>query len=295
MNFQGMKKYIYNLAVLALGLVAATSCSPDFVGTEPGNDSTPKTVLFTYTPTSADGNYDADTDVRLRITGNAKTEQVYYKAVKTASIEGQSDDQIISDVISTGTSVNKPGAGVDVFVTGMQGDYTICGVAVNGNSKVLTKTTFFGLTWTDVCTGTVRCKYADLATNTYAKISDVVLQHNEDNPENYRLKNPFGTGVNVMLVVTKSHEEYDATGMACEGENDYFGNTNPYYYISSPKASMGFSVEGADAALGDYMTVRGNADYYYYNRLYTDGEVHFYSNWVVGGNKTGWFDFYPNN
>ncbi len=292
-----MKKNIYSLVVLAMTMVGVTACHPDFEGLEPGNDKNPKATLYTYTPTSADGNYDADTDVRLRIAGNDKTEQVYYKAIKTATREGMTEEQVISEVLSSGQSVSKPGEGASVMLTGMQGKYTICAVAVNGGDQALTETSFFGLTWTTVKTGSLRTRFADGATTAYDYLEGVELQKSEDKEGSYRLKNPWGTGVNLPIDITLSHEEYDASGWADEGADDYFENeVTPYQYILMPKTEIGVNTpDYGSLSVGDYTSVRGS-DYTYYCRMYKDYFIAIYSYWTgggVGNIGSGWTYYYP--
>ena len=291
-----MKKNIYSLVVLAMAMVGVTACHPDFEGLEPGNDKNPKATLFTYSPTAADGNYDADTDVRLRIAGNNKTNQVYYKAIKTSVREGMSDEQVISEVMGSGQSVSSPGEGVSVFLTGMQGEYTICAVAVNGNSQALTEASFFGLTWTTVTTGSLRTRFADGASTAYDYLDGVELQKSEDVEGKYRLKNPWGTGVNLPIEVTLSHEEYDASGWADEGADDYFENeVTPYQYILMPKTEIAVNAPDYGVlSVGDYYSVRGS-DYTYYCRMYKDFFIAIYSYWTcpAGNIGSGWTYYYP--
>ena len=291
-----MKKNIYSLVVLAMTMVGVTACHPDFEGMEPGNDKNPKATLFTFTPTSADGNYDADTDVRLRISGNEKADQVYYKAIKLSAREGMSDDQVISEVMGSGQSVSKPGEGVNVFLTGMQGQYVIAAVAVNGNKQTLTETSFFGLTWTTVCTGDLKTRFADGETSAYDFLEGVELQKSEDKAGSFRLKNPWGTGVNLPIDVTLSHEEYDATGWADEGADDYFENeVTPYQYILMPKTEIAVNAPDYGVlSVGDYYSVRGS-DYTYYCRMYKDYFIAIYSYWTcpAGNIGSGWTYFYP--
>lgn len=288
-----MKKNIYKLVVLAMAMVGVTACHPEFEGQETGNDKNPKAALYTYAPTTADGNYDADTDIRLRIAANDKTDQVYYKAIKTATAEGMSEAQIISEVM-TGQSVSKPGEGVDVFLTNMQGAYTIYAVATNGKAQTLTQASFFGKTWTTVATGRLRTRFADKETTAYDYINGVELQKSEDTEGVYRLKNPWGTGANLPIEVTASHEEYDASGWANEGAGDYFGNPIPYHYILMPKTSINItSASYGNLAVGDYYSVRGT-DYTYYCRMYQDYYITIYSYWTGSGNiGSGWTYYYP--
>lgn len=291
-----MKKNIYRLVVLAMAIFGVTACHPEFEGQMPGNDKEPMAALYAFAPTKADGAYDADTDLRLIITGNDKTQQVFYKAFKTSDREGMSETQVISEVLSSGQSVSNPGEGVNVFVTGMQGNYTISAVAVNGSKQNLTETTFFGLTWTDVCTGRLRTRFADQATTAYEYLTGVVLQKNEDQPGLYRLKNPFGTGVNLQISVTPSHEEYDASGWANEGDGDYFGLPIPYQYIHIAKTALGFEAGAyGEVSVGDYTSVRGS-DYDYYCRMYNDYNIKVYGYYVgsASGNiGSGWLYYYP--
>ena len=289
-----MKKYIYNLAALAFGMIAATSCSPIFQGEEEGNDSAPKAAIYQFTPTAADGDYDADTDLRVRITGNNKTQTAYYKAYKTDAFDAMSEAQVISDVKSTGASVSNPGAGTDVFVTGMQGANTIVVVATDGSKDVVTTSEFYGITWTTVAKGKLRTRFANMETTDYDYLENVELQINEDEGGKvYRLKNPWGTGVNLVMNINPdiTDVELDADGYANEGDGDYFGyNGVPFRGILIPKTAVGFG----DYAVGDYFSVRGS-DYTYYCRLYKDYRVTCYSYWTKGSSNvsSGWTYFYP--
>lgn len=291
-----MKKYIYSLALLAIALISTTACSPDFEGSAEGSDSSPKAALYQFAVTSSDGNYDADTDIRLRITGNNKTTQVYYKAYKDAERAAMTDAQLISDVKSSGTSVSSPGSGTDVYVTGMQGAWTIVAVATDGNTDTLTETSFYGITWTTVSEGVVRTRFANGNDDpNYGYIYDVQLQHNEDSPLQYRLKNPFGTGQNIPITFIASHDEYDAQGHIYEGEDDYFGIDVPFHYCSLPQTAVGLTYDGASLAVGDYVSVVGNDGYQYYVRIYEDYNITAYVRWTAGGSAlaNGWLYFYP--
>lgn len=290
-----MKKNIYRLVVLAMAIFGVTACHPEFEGQMPGNDKDPKAAMYTFAPTKEDGDYDADTDVRVLITGNDKAQQVYYKAYKTDNVASMTEAQIISDVMSSGQSVQNPGEGVNVFLTGLQGNNTIYAVASNSNKQTLTEATFFGKTWTNICTGRLRTRFADQSTTAYDFLSGVVLQKNEDEEGLYRLKNPWGTGVNLQIAITLEHEEYDATGWANEGDGDYFNEPTPYQYIHIAKTALGFSAGSyGEISVGDYTSVRGS-DYDYYCRLYKNHFMAVYGYYVGGAGNigSGWLYYYP--
>ena len=285
--------------MLAATCFAAVSCSPDYEGTDPGSDGAPKATLYTYTPTSADGDYAADTDIRLRIAANSQTTTAYYKAIKTDVYETMSQADVISEVIETGSSVQDLGDGKDVFLTGLQGSWTLAVVASNGSSNTLSTTDFYGKTWNTVSTGTVYTRFAAGDDSwSYGYIYDVELQQDADDTYSYRLKNPYGTKINLSINVQEEagedNPEYDEDGYAYEGADDYFSIDKKFRYVLIPKTAIGLTYTGyGEVSYGDYYSVRGS-DYTYYCRIYEDNSIRVYGYWTGAANMgSGWLYFYP--
>lgn len=269
-----MKKNIYKLVVLAMAIFGVTACHPEFEGQMPGNDKNPKAAMYTYAPTKEDGNYDSDTDVRVLITGNDKAQQVYYKAFKTADIENMSETQIISDVMGSGQSVQNPGEGVNVFLTGLQGNNTICAVAVNSNNQTLTKTTFFGKTWTTVATGTLTAAFLD-GTKNLTSVSGLELQHSEDNTSLYRIKNAYGFGVHLPIAVV--------SGPMDDGGYYHDGTA---YQITIEKTPLPATYGNyGTVSVADYSTYKADESYLEYNFLYADYYMICYTAYTVSAGR----------
>lgn len=152
-----MKKYIYSLIMVLLVTATMTSCAED-EGTNPGNDSNPHVVLYQYEP---GGSYNADNDVILRIAANNKTTEVYYLAElateKESHVASMGDSGYMDHIIQNGTKVEgfSNTLNVDVVLTGMVGEYIITVVAVNGNTKTATETSFVGLRWDPIGIGSL--------------------------------------------------------------------------------------------------------------------------------------------
>lgn len=269
-----MKKYIYNLAALAFGMIAATSCSPIYQGEEEGNDSAPKAAIYQFTPTAEDGEYDGDTDVRVRITGNNKTQTVYYKYFKTDAYLVMSEAQVISEVKSTGASISNPGAGADVFVTGMQGDNTIVAVATDGKDDVITTSTFFGKTWTTVAKGALTAAFLD-GTKNLTTVSGLELQHSEDNTDLYRIKNAYGFGNHLPIAIVSDSMD--------DGGYYHDGGARQIIIEKTPlPATYG---NYGTVSVADYSTYKGDETYLAYNYLYDDYYMICYVAYTVSAGR----------
>lgn len=224
-----MIKHIERLLFLLLPAMAFTACTED-EGTEPGNDGAPNLSIFEQSTTTPN---DPDVDGTYRIATNNKTEQVYYLAESTAS--AGTDDAYAQKVVSQGTQLTlgtdtvSGGKVADVVVKNMVGDYTVSFVAVNGNKRTLRQTTFFGLTWNDVATGTYNFNaYSQNYMTGEASVTTTLQQLSTD-PTRYRFHNIYGTGYN--LVFTKT----DVTGSDEDGTYNFIrvnANTTPYTYGS---------------------------------------------------------------
>lgn len=269
-----MKKNIYRLVVLAMAIFGVTACHPEFEGQMPGNDKNPKAAMYIYAPSKEDGNYDADTDVRIQITGNDKTQQVFYKAFKKDVREGMSETQVISEVLSSGQSVSNPGDGVSVFVTGMQGDNVICAVAVNGNNQTLTEAKFFGKTWTTVAVGTLKAAFLD-GTKNLTSVSGLELQHSEDNKELYRIKNAYGFGIHLPIAVVSD---------AMDDGGYYHAGTAYQITIEKTPLPATYGNYGT-VSVADYSTYKADESYLQYNYLYSDYYMICYVAYTVSAGR----------
>ena len=151
-----MKKYIENLLLLCVAAFTLTACSED-EGTNPGGDGNPMVTLYQYAPSQP---YNADNDVTLRFATNNKVEAVYYLSEPEADynthISEMGEAGYNDYVVENGTQVEgiEGQSNVDVTLTDMMGTYYITAVAVSGNQKKAYTTTFTGLAWEDVVSGT---------------------------------------------------------------------------------------------------------------------------------------------
>lgn len=69
-----MRKYINTLFMGLLIAASITSCSEE-QGTNPGEDSRPAVIIYQYAPGEG---YNADNDIKLRISANSQTQEAYY-------------------------------------------------------------------------------------------------------------------------------------------------------------------------------------------------------------------------
>jgi len=213
-----MKRYIDGLLALLFVSVAFTACTQD-EGSMPGGDANPNLVIFaqkTVVPNNADN------DGTYRVAVNNKTTEVYYLAepTKTVKSNGMSEASYADYVVSKGKKAIlaadslSGGSYSDVVVTGMVGDNTVSFVAVGGGQKTLRQTTFFGLVWLDVVTGTYTFNSTAQKRLGLGKTVSTTLQKLESDPTQYRLKNLFGLGVHLKFTLTKntgsdSYDSYD--------------------------------------------------------------------------------------
>ncbi len=222
-----MKKYIYNLFMVLLATATMTSCTDD-EGTESGNDTNPNIVLYQY---KASRPNNPDNDIVLRFAANSKTTEVYYLVEKTADkdvhITSMGKDAYMDYVVSNGTKVNdiSGASNADVIVTDLYGEYTITAVAVGENSKTSAETTFSGLSWTDVVTGTYYFFNAEKLG--ISPTSPTVLQVCTTDANLYRFKDVFGAGYHLKINLI------DYKGSNEGGEYQFFrvpATDTPYVY-----------------------------------------------------------------
>lgn len=194
-----MKKFIYNIAVLAMGLFTATSCSPDFQGSEPGNDSKPAVTVYTY---AAERPLNPENDMVMRVAANSKVNEAYYLIEKTEDAEARIASNMSTHmdyVVSNGTKIQdmKPGGIVDVNVTDLYGSYTISVVGVNNNEKCLGLAEFTGLEWIDVAEGTYY--FSVLKKQGVIESTRTLLQVCKSDKNLYRFKDLFEKGYSLKF------------------------------------------------------------------------------------------------
>ena len=280
-----MKKNIYVYFFMLLGIYAFSSCTEE-IGTEPGNDKTPSAIVYQYQVTAEDGDYDADTDVHIRIAANSAASEVYYLAESTASqkasIESGGIEAYRQHVVEKGTKATLTDGIADVYLTGLRNENMITVVA-KGSNGVLTsqETSFFGINWKDVCTGKMK---APLLNGSYTytwSTGNVVLQQREDKPAEYRIKNAYGKGLHISL--TKGRESYN------EGEDDFFGIPNMDFSITRMTTSP------TPYSHKDYGTISlsdAGDDYASYCRMYEDYFIAIYSACTVSAGRLTDYDFF---
>lgn len=214
-----MKKYLYSLFVALLATVAITSCKED-EGTEPGNDAEPVVTIYQYAAARPNN---PDNDVVIRLAANSKTSEAYYlaelSADKKSRIASMGESGYADYVVENGTKVDgiSGASNSDVTITDLYGTYAITVVAVNGNRKTSSETTFTGLDWEDVATGTY---YYGASANLISALgltsSPTTLQVCTTDANLYRFKDVFATGYSLKINLI------DYNGSDEDGEYRFF-------------------------------------------------------------------------
>ena len=205
-----MKNKIYRLFIAFFAIGFMTSCNEE-LGTVPGNDSNPVATIYQYTPSTP---YNSDNDIFIRVAANNKTVEAYYMVEKTADIT-MSEKDYMDYVVANGIKLTDISgeSTANITLTGLYGPYTITIVAVGNNgTKTSAKTTFTGLEWTDMATGTY---YFEVNANTqkiFGESAPTVLQMCTSNDKLYRFKDLFGAGYSMkfnLLDLTDKDEDGD--------------------------------------------------------------------------------------
>lgn len=227
-----MKKYLYSLFVVLLATLTMTSCKED-EGTEPGNDAEPVVTIYQYAAARPNN---PDNDVIIRLAANSKTSEAYYlaelSADKESRISSMGESGYADYVIENGTKINgiSGASSSDVTITDLYGTYTITVVAVNGNQKTSSETTFTGLDWEDVATGTYYYGASSNLINALGLTSSpTTLQVCTTDANLYRFKDVFATGYSLKINLI----EY--TGTDEDGEYRFFrvpASETPFVYGS---------------------------------------------------------------
>ena len=197
-----MKKYIESLLLLCVTAFALTACSEE-EGTNPGGDGNPNVVVYQYTPGQP---YNADNDITLRFATNNKVEAVYYlsepEADYNAHLSEMGEAGYNDYVVENGTQVEgiEGQSNVDVTLTDMMGTYYITAVAVSGNQKKAYTTTFTGLAWEDVVSGTYIFNAQPVSGSAIGlPNTPTTLQVCTTDPTLYRFENLFGEGYSMKI------------------------------------------------------------------------------------------------
>ena len=218
-----MKKYIYQLFIALFAIGFMNSCSEDWGGTLPGNDTSPVATVYKYAPSRP---YNSDNDVKIRVAINSKTTEAYYLVEKTANIT-MDESAYMDHVVSKGTKLtvtpaeNSGESIAEFMVTDLYGDHTITVVAVGNGTKTLAKTTFTGLDWETKAEGTYYFATKALSGTAAATIlrmasKPTALQICTTNAKLYRLKDLFGVGYSMKITML------DLKGEDEDGEYTFF-------------------------------------------------------------------------
>lgn len=218
-----MKKYIYHLFMLLLATATMTSCAEE-EGTEPGNDSNPAVIVYQY---KASRPNNPDNDVVIRFATNSRTTEAYYLAETAADknkrIASLGKEGYMDYVVSNGTKVAdiSGASNVDVILTDLYGEITITAVAVGDGAKTSSETTFTGLAWTDVASGTYHFTNQSVSGTPSATISGMasiptVLQVCTTDANLYRFTDVFGKGYHLKINLI------DIKGSDAGGEYQFF-------------------------------------------------------------------------
>ena len=214
-----MKKYIYSLLAVLFVSAALTSCTEE-EGTEPGNDSVPSVIIYQY---AASRPNNPDNDIMVRFAANSKTTEAYYLVEKTtekeAHVSSMGEEGYKDYVVSNGVKIDgiSGASNADVTITDLYGAYTITAVAVSGNVKSASETSFTGLEWNDVVSGTYYFGASANLINALGLTSThCLLQVCTTDAGLYRFKDVFGTGYSLKINLI------DYKGSDGSGEYQFF-------------------------------------------------------------------------
>lgn len=224
-----LKKYFYSVLAVA-GFATLAACSAD-EGTDPGSDSAPAVTLYTYAPGSG---YNADEDLMIRIAPNNKVADIYYKSELTSAVQeyiaANGMDAYAEQVVASGTKL-EGNTTQDIILTGLLGNYTITAVGVAGNGKkTVASTTFQGLTWTSIVSGTIT--YGTLG-QMGLKPAAAILEKCDVDETLYRVKNMYGEG---------NHLKFTALDLGSTASD---GSTFKYCRIANQSTGLSYGDYGA--------------------------------------------------
>lgn len=197
-----MKNKIFALALSAFTAALFVACSADDGGATPGGDSQPVATMYSYATSLP---YNVDNDIRIRLAVNDQVKELYIFAEKTedfkTNLSELGEEGYKNYVIENGTKVDDLSENfVDTIFTDLYGEWTISGVTVSGGKKQLYQTTFLGLDWEDVVTGTY---YPNILQKKelFDNVS-TTLQVCTTNDKLFRFENLYGEGYSMKFSVT---------------------------------------------------------------------------------------------
>ncbi len=192
-----MKNYIHMMTAAA-AFVCLAACT-EKLGTMPGNDSGPKTVIYQYNPGEG---YNSDEDVAVRFVSNGKAEKVYYLvellADKDAFIAEKGETEYAKKVVSEGLEI--PAEELSAYndtLTAMPGTYAITAASVSGSKTVLSESIFHGLSWTTISKGTY--EFAILSSKIGLEPAKTEFQICDTDETLFRFKDVFKPGYSLKI------------------------------------------------------------------------------------------------
>jgi hypothetical protein len=278
-----MKKYIYKLCI---ALIAATfvSCSEE-EGTNPGSDPKPAVTVYQYKVSKP---YNVDNDVIIRFATNNQTTEAYYLPEKSTDVNARiasiGEDAYADYVVENGTKLTDVSgeSNVDVTLTDLYGEYTITAVAVGKGTKTSAKTTFTGLDWADVATGTYYFS-ATISPKISQTANPTVLQVCTTDNKLYRFKDVFGSGYHLKINLI------DYTGNDADGDYQFFrvpATETPFTYSSY--GAVGVRDIGYWQGNDAWVTTNG-----YESGMYADYNCFIFVQWYVSAGNLGYdYDFF---
>lgn len=194
-----MKVYLYKLIFTLFTAATFFACSED-EGTKPSSDTAPVVTIYQYKPSRP---YNPENDVTIRFATNDKVTDVYYLAEKTsektARLTSSGEEGYKDYVISNGKKVDGISgvSNVDVTISDLYGDYSITAIAVGNKQKTLAYTTFKGLEWNNVATGTYH--FFNYKALNISSTTATVLQVCTTDSKLYRFKDLLGKGYHLKI------------------------------------------------------------------------------------------------
>jgi hypothetical protein len=256
-----MKVYFYKLFFALFSVTTFFACS-ESEGADPGSDSAPMVTIYQYKPNRP---YNPDNDITIRFATNDKAINVYYFTEKTseknARITSIGEEGYKEYVVSNGKKLEgiSGASTVDVTITDLYGDYSITAVAVGEKQKSLANTTFKGLEWNDVATGTYHFfNYKALG---ISSTSSTVLQVCTTNDNLYRFKDLLGKGYHLKINL-----------MGQKGKDD----DGEFQFLRIAPTETSFVSNGSPVSVRDIAYWQGN-DSFATNLKYASGMYSGYS------------------
>lgn len=277
-----MKRYFYVLASLALA-VDLISCEKDKYGTAAGHDSAPNIVLKAF---SAELPNDPDCDAVVRFAANNATTDVYYFAELKSEKDGRnlSDEAYAEYVVANGTKLTVEknsfdGSLVaDALVKNLYYENIITAVAVGNGAKSMSSVSFTGIKWNTLCTGTYYFKNSFSQALVGSTKEGVVLQQQDEDKSQYRLKDLYGVGNNLcFFTIDLSATDDDGTYQFARIPAQSTGLTHSMYGA--------FSIRDVGYWQGDdsWITEGG-----YESGIYEDYSCFLYGQYYVSAGNCGY-------